>query len=67
MDDMALMRLRDCAISTRLGVPDQGFPDTMARLAALGYVEKVDRGYKVTAAGFSYLRDLMVVEQLRKL
>ena len=67
MDDLLLMRLRDCSISTRLGVADQGFPDYMRRLAALGYVTQVGSGFKVTAAGAEYLKSPSTVERLRKL
>ncbi len=67
MDDMALMRLRDCAISTRLGMADQGFPETLAHVAAMGYVTFCDPGYKVTPKGFDFLREPEIVERLRKL
>lgn len=67
MDDLLLLRLRDCAHSTRVGMIDQGFPAYLAKLAALGYAEQVGEGYRVTDAGFAYLNTDEIKIKLRTL
>ena len=54
--DIQLLRLYDCAISSRMGMPDQGFPKTMLVLEGLGYVKKKDKGYVVTTEGLAILK-----------
>ena len=56
LDEMQLIRLYDCAVSTRYGAVDQGFPKTMQQLAAQGYVEKKGKGHVVTEAGLLYIK-----------
>ncbi len=56
LDDMQLMRLYDCSVSTKCGMVDQGFPKIMQQLAAQGYVEKKRDGYVVTEAGLLYIK-----------
>ena len=52
MDGMLLLRLRDLAVSSRLGLPDRGFPASMAQLEALGYARPAkDGGYAITEQG----------------
>jgi hypothetical protein len=53
---MELLRLDNCATSTRLGQVDQGFPNTMAILESKGLVKKQDLGYVVTGLGIETLR-----------
>jgi hypothetical protein len=55
LSEWQLMRLIDCAKTTRLGMEDQGFPQVMKYLAAKGYVEKKVKGYQVTSDGTIYL------------
>jgi len=55
VDEMLLMRLNDCATSTRLGMTDRGFPDYMRRLLGLGYVKPIGEGYRITDAGLAHL------------
>ena len=59
LEGMELLRLRDCATTSRMGV-DQGFPNTMKRLAAKGLVEAKDNGFVVTELG------LLTLSQYRK-
>ena len=56
LEGMELMRLRDCATTTRMGQVDQGFPRILAGLAAKGLVEKSGEGYIVTMLGKETLR-----------
>lgn len=65
--DFELARLRDCEVSTRMGMDDQGFPDTMRKLAALNLVEASGKGHRVTQLGLSFLRDPQTKAQLAKL
>jgi hypothetical protein len=63
MEAMDFLRLCDCAGSTRLGMIDRGFPQTLARLAGLGYVKQCSDstskwpGYKTTKEGEDYIRE----------
>lgn len=59
IEEMQLLRLSYCATSNRLGVPDQGFPETMRELAALGLVTLVagGNGAWVTPEGHAYLHE----------
>jgi predicted transcriptional regulator len=56
IDEMQLLRLYDCAVSTRCGAVDQGFPKTMQELASHGFVQKKDKGYVVTTEGLLYIK-----------
>lgn len=56
VDEMLLLRLRDCATATRVGQIDRGFPAYMKRLAGMGYVKPIDDGHQVTEAGLEHLR-----------
>lgn len=67
MDGMLLLRLNDCATSTKLGMVDKGFPRLMKQLEAKGYVSRVANGYKATQAGFALLREPGIVERLKTL
>ena len=55
MNEMLLIRLRDCAESTAAGVIDCGFPRAMQQLAAMGYVVKTGAGYQISKHGREYL------------
>lgn len=55
LTDMELMRLNDCAASTRMGMVDQGFPAIMKKLAALKLVDKKGEGHVVNEAGLLVL------------
>lgn len=55
MDGMTLLRLRDCAISTRFGLADQWPGAEMRRLDALGFTQAFGAGRQVTASGFAFL------------
>lgn len=55
IESMDLMRLNDCAKSTRMGMVDQGFPMTMKKLEARGLVKAVGPGYQVTDLGLTVL------------
>jgi Mn-dependent DtxR family transcriptional regulator len=58
VDGILLMRLEDCATSSRLGMADKGFPRDLARLASLGYtVLQPGGGYKITPAGLQCLKE----------
>jgi hypothetical protein len=52
---MELIRLRDCATSSRNGV-DKGFPRTLKGLAAKGLVKESKGGYVVTTLGLETLK-----------
>jgi hypothetical protein len=61
---MDFLRLCDCALSTRMGMIDRGFPAAMERLAAAGFVKKAwERvrpkypGYQVTVAGVAHIKE----------
>ena len=54
--DWELMRLNDCATSTRMGMVDQGFPTVMQRLATLKFVTPVGKGYQTTNEGSLYIK-----------
>lgn len=63
MDAMDFLRLSYCALSSRLGMVDRGFPATMKRLETQGFVRRVfDRtqskypGYVVTWTGQEAIR-----------
>jgi hypothetical protein len=57
IDGILLIRLEDCAASSRLGMADKAFPQDLARLAARGLVAAADGGgYKVTVDGLAFLR-----------
>ncbi len=66
---MLLLRLAGCAVSSKLGMADQGFPAAMHRLLALGFVKVADggRGYMITDKGATYLEDYEVKKRLRRL
>lgn len=55
LSDWLLMRLIDCAKTSRLGMEDQGFPAVMKTLSAKGLVEFKTKGYQVTKEGKLYL------------
>lgn len=55
LSDMELMRLNDCAISTRMGRIDQGFPAIMKKLMALKLVDKKDKGVIINETGLLLL------------
>jgi hypothetical protein len=67
MDQMLLMRLRDCAESTARGYIDHGFPEKMHKLEGMGYVVKTGKGYKTTRSGEEFLESDEGKAQLRKL
>lgn len=67
ISDFLLARLRDCAASSRVGMIDRGFPDYLRQLAALGLVEKVGDGHKITPQGTAFLRAPETRQQLDKL
>ena len=56
LEGMELLRLDNCATSTRLGQIDQCFPITMARLESKGLVKKRGPGYVTTDLGLATLR-----------
>lgn len=64
--DWELMRLNDCATSTRMGMADQGFPTVMKRLAALRFVTEVGKGYQITNEGQLYLKKHLLKKRSRK-
>lgn len=55
-EEFKLLRLSDCAVSSRMGLVDKGFPDYMREIAAEGHAVAKDGGYVVTPAGIEYLR-----------
>jgi hypothetical protein len=57
IDGMLLLRLEDCATSSRLGLADKGFPRAMSELKAKGLVEEVQGGHKITVAGRTFLAE----------
>lgn len=57
MDEMLLLQLKNCSVSSRLGIIDRGNPVAYTKLAALGYVDPIDGGFKVNDAGFALLRE----------
>jgi hypothetical protein len=65
LSGMELLRLDNCATSTRLGQIDQGFPHTMAILEGKDLVKKSGKGYVVTTLGVETLR--MYRKELRSL
>lgn len=65
IDGMLLMRLRDCAASTKLGMVDQ-IP-SLKRLAQFGLVKAVEKGHQVTPEGFAFLREPEIVNRLKRL
>ena len=67
MDGMLLLRLRDCERSTRLGMVDQGFPEKMRQLAAMGYVRKIGRGHQTTPSGSAFLADPEIKVRLKRM
>jgi len=67
MEGMLLLRLIDCAVSTRKGQIDRGFPTALRSLELQGYVNKVGGGYQVTPAGFEFLKSEEVRKRLRNL
>lgn len=54
---LLLLRLRDCATSSRLGLVDKWPGPEMSELAHLGYVRRVGDGHQVTARGLERLRE----------
>ncbi len=54
---MQLMRLRDCAQSTRLGILYQWPSRDMMTLLSLGLTKAVGNGWQTTPAGDSYLNE----------
>lgn len=67
MSGMMLMRLRDCAFSTMLGMVDQWPGPEMVALKGMGYVKQVGKGHQATKEGFAYLASPDRAEPLRKL
>ena len=67
LDAMQLLRLNDCAKTTRMGLIDYGFPRTMRELATMQLVELIGRGHCVTTKGFELLNDPEIVQRLRKI
>ena len=62
---LLLIRLQDCATSSRLGMADKMFPKAMGELAARGYVAPAPGGgYKITDAGLGYLKSVHYQEKL---
>lgn len=59
LTDWQLCRLRDCCISARHGMADQGFPTVMKELEALGFVKAAGTvpGFKPTDKGFKYVQE----------
>lgn len=55
IDNLHLMHLHNCAVSSRMGMVDQGFPRYMKKLQGLGFVKDVNNGYQVTKEGLAYL------------
>lgn len=55
LEELLLMRLRDCGVSSKLGMADQGFPTDLRKLAALGLVERSGEGFKITKMGINKL------------
>lgn len=62
---MELLRLDNCATSTRLGQVDQGFPNTMLILEGKGLVKKSGLGFIITTLGLETLK--MYRKELRVL
>ena len=56
ISDLDLLRLYDCATSSRYGMADKGFPMTFARLEPMGLVRKEAGGYVVTTLGSEYVK-----------
>jgi len=56
LNDTQLLRLYYCSQSTRMGIPDQGFPITMKVLEGLGYVKANGKGYFATELGLATLK-----------
>lgn len=52
---MALLRLKDCATTTRLGMIDQWPGPEMRKLEGMRLIEKIGNGYQATLDGFAYL------------
>ncbi len=66
MDEMLMLRLKDCARSTRVGVVDQGFPRAMAQLVSMGYVRPEGKGHVVTEAGEALVLETIRAERTRE-
>ena len=67
VSDIELMRLRDCSLSTRMGMSDKGFPLTFMRLEGLQLVQAKDDGYILTTYGQEYLKTPEIMARMKKL
>ena len=54
-EQMQLLRLYGCKISTDKGQIDQGFPQIMKTMASRGWVKPIGKGYQITDEGRIYL------------
>lgn len=56
LTDMELMRLYECSVSSRYGIPDQGSPGAYLKLRGLGLLEQVGNGHVITTLGLETLK-----------